>query len=180
MITIMSENIAELLVKRAQKRRVLEKGTFLFHEGDVVQSVFVIEAGVVELTRPQIDGFSVTLQRAGELKVLAEASVYSDIYHCDAVVVSSAIVRQLSKATFLAHLREDEHFSHLWSAHLAKEVQSARYRSEILSKKTVRERLDAWLAFVGNELPAKGRWKNLASQLGVSPEALYRELSRRK
>jgi hypothetical protein len=29
-------------------------------------------------------------------------------------------------------------------------------------------------------LPPKGEWKSVAEQIGVSPEALYRELSRRR
>ncbi len=53
-------------------------------------------------------------------------------------------------------------------------------RSEILSMRTVVKRLDAWLLSHGDRLPAKGEWKNLALQIGVSPEALYRELARRK
>ena len=84
MIIIMSGNFAEQFMKRAEKRRVMEKGAFLFHEGDDVQSVFIVEEGVIELTRPQLDGTAITLQRAAELTVLAEASVYSQVYHCDA------------------------------------------------------------------------------------------------
>lgn len=29
-------------------------------------------------------------------------------------------------------------------------------------------------------LPAKGEWKSVAQQIGVSPEALYREIARRR
>jgi hypothetical protein len=41
-------------------------------------------------------------------------------------------------------------------------------------------RLDAWLEFNGSSLPQKGNWHTLARELAVSPEALYRELARRK
>ena len=53
-----------------------------------------------------------------------------------------------------------------------------RLRSEILGMKTVAERLDSWLAF--NPLPPKGQWAATADNIGVSPEALYRELARRR
>ena len=43
----------------------------------------------------------------------------------------------------------------------------------------VSARLDAWLAWHG-ELPPRGDWKQLADQIGVSPEALYREMARRR
>ena len=119
------------------------------------------------------------LQRAAFYTVLAEASVYAENYHCDAVAELPTNVFELSKSAFLQHLREDGYFSHLWAAHLAREVQSARYRSEILSLRTVAERLDGWLAWRGDELPPKGEWKSIARQIAVSPEALYRELARR-
>ena len=180
MIGIMSKDFVEQLLARTDKRRTLERGTCLFHQNDPVNSVFVIEKGLVELTRHQQDGVSIVLQRATCQTVLAEASIYSRTYHCDAMVKLPSRVFELPKATFLKQLLKDGEFSHLWASHLAKEVQSARYRSEILSRKTVAERLDAWLAWPENELPSKGQWKNLAMQVGVSPEALYRELAKRR
>lgn len=64
--------------------------------------------------------------------------------------------------------------------HLAAQVQQNRARAEILLLKRVSERLDAWIALNGGELPAKGNWHVLADEIGVTAEALYRELSRRK
>ena len=63
------------------------------------------------------------------------------------------------------------------ATHLASEVQRARARAELLALRTVRERLEGWLAFHG-ELPARGRWIAVANEIGVTPEALYRELAR--
>jgi hypothetical protein len=58
-------------------------------------------------------------------------------------------------------------------------VQRARAQVEIVSLKKVSERLDAWLALSG-DLPPKGQWHRLASEIGVTPEALYREIARRR
>lgn len=63
---------------------------------------------------------------------------------------------------------------------LGRELQSARLQAEILSLRTVAQRLDAWMAWKEGVFPGKGEWKSLASQLGVSPEALYREIARRR
>lgn len=180
MIEIMSDDFVEQLIAKADKRRRLDKGSYLFRQGAPVRSVFVIEEGLVELTRHHRDGASIVVQRATCRTVLAEASVYSATYHCDAVVEFPSSVFAWSKAAFLKHLQDDVAFADLWAAHLAREVQSARYRSEILTRKTVAERLDGWLAWRGNELPSKGQWKNIAVQIGVSPEALYRELAKRR
>lgn len=45
--------------------------------------------------------------------------------------------------------------------------------------KKVCDRVDAWLALNGGVLPPKGQWKRLAAEIGVSVEALYRELAAR-
>ncbi len=180
MIWIMSEGFIERLIEMADGRRTLAQGTRLFHQDDRVRTVFVVEDGLVELTRHQRDGASIVLQRATRQTVLAEASVYSEIYHCDGVVARPSSVCHFAKAAFLERLRRDDAFANLWAAHLAREVQVARLRSEILSRNTVAERLDGWLAWQGNELPAKGQWKGIAVQIGVSPETLYRELAKRR
>ena len=180
MIKIMSQIFVEQLIMRADKQRILDKDTYLFHQGDPVSSVFVVEEGFVELTRYQQDGTSIVLQRATSQTILAEASVYSSTYHCDGIAKLPTRVVALSKDVFLKQLVKDEAFSRLWSEHLAREVQSARLRSEILSRKTVSERLDGWLTWYENKLPPKGQWKSVAVQIGVTHEALYRELATRR
>jgi CRP-like cAMP-binding protein len=132
------------------------------------------------LTRQQEDGTAIVLQRATGYTVLAEASVYSDAYHCAGLVSAPTRLFELPKAAFLDHLQKDAGFANLWAKHLAREVQSARHRSEVLSRKTVGARLDGWLAWHGSTLPVKGQWKTVAQQIGVSPEALYHELAKRR
>mgnify|MGYP003990011079 FL=1 len=176
----MSAKLIEQIVKSRGKRRKLDRNRYLFHQGDPVKTLYVGEEGLIELTRHQSDGSAIVLQRAGNLTVLAEASAYAEIYHCDAIVQLPSIVFQLPMKIFLERIRTDEGFSTFWTSHLAREVQSARYRSEILSRNTVADRLDGWLAWKGNGLPAKGQWKAVAGQIGVSPEALYRELASRR
>ncbi|MFW6077468.1 MAG: Crp/Fnr family transcriptional regulator, partial [Hyphomicrobiales bacterium] len=80
---------------------------------------------------------------------------------------------------FLSALADDPALAASWSAILARGVQAARLRAEIRSLPKVAERLDAWLG-EGNSLPEKGRWQDLAAEIGVTREALYRELSRRR
>ncbi|SFI57623.1 hypothetical protein SAMN05216525_110176 [Bradyrhizobium sp. Gha] len=55
-------------------------------------------------------------------------------------------------------------------------LQHSRFQ---LSMKTVAARLDAWIEWNG-KLPPKGEWVSLAAELAVSPEALYREIGRRR
>lgn len=110
---------------------------------------------------------------------MAEASVYSNHYHCDAQVVEPTQLAVLAKSTFLAALDKEPGLARAWSCLLANSVQAARMRAEIRSLSTVASRLEAWLE-QGNVLPQKGHWQSLAAELSVSREALYRELARRR
>jgi hypothetical protein len=67
-----------------------------------------------------------------------------------------------------------------FARHLGREVMRMRSRVEILRRRTVQDRLDGWFALNGGALPAKGSWRSIADDIGVSPEAFYRELQRRR
>ena len=176
----MSEQIIERLMDLAGDPRQLPEGAYLFHRGDAIRSIFVVQAGLLELVRHQLGGAAVVLQRGGAGTVLAEASLYSDSYHCDALAAAASAVFEVPKPAFLDVLRADAGFADLWAAHLAHEVQSARTRAEILSLRKVTERLDGWLAWRAGVVQPKGQWKSIAAEIGVSPEALYRELAKRR
>ncbi|WEX86679.1 Crp/Fnr family transcriptional regulator [Sinorhizobium garamanticum] len=176
----MSEAIISQLRSRATAQKSFEKGEHLFNRDDPVEVMFLVTDGSVQLARYQADGQMAVLQRSGPGTVLAEASVFSERYHCDAVattktrafIVPIAEVRQL--------LDDDPAFARAWTIHLSRELQSARKRAEIAALRTVSARLDAWMTWNDGRLPAKGDWKALAEEIGVSPEALYREMSRRR
>ena len=77
-------------------------------------------------------------------------------------------------ATARAALERDAVLAAELTRHLAGEVQRMRARAEILSFKSAADRIEAWLALNGEALPLKGRWNQVASEIGISPEALYR------
>jgi CRP-like cAMP-binding protein len=179
MISIMFGPIIETLSRMATRRRAFGAGEALFHRGDSVASLFVVAEGRVALVRTGPDGGLVLLQRAGPGEVLAEASPFSAAYHCDGVAEEAGAVLCIPKVAFRARLRDDPAFAEGWAGHLGREIQNARFRGELLSRRTVADRLDAWLAW-HDALPPKGEWLRLAAELAVSPEALYRELARRR
>ncbi len=177
MITIMSGFAAPLF---SQARSLdLAPGQALFRAGDPVRDIFLLRKGRVHLIRHTSQGAPLILQNAAPGQVLAEASAYSPQYHCDGVALERATLSALPRARFLAALAEDPQLAQGWAAMLARGVQSARLRAEIRSLPRVAHRLDAWLA-EGNPLPDKGQWQTLAGELGITREALYRELARRR
>jgi CRP-like cAMP-binding protein len=177
MIAIMRLTISMLF--RDAKEANLAPDETLFLSGEQVSDIFMVRSGRVHLQRHTPHGAQLVLQSAGPYDVIAEASAYSPRYHCDAVATEESVVAGLPKERFLSALAEEPALAESWSALLARSVQAARLRAEIRSLPRVAERLDAWLG-EGNALPERGRWQEVAAELGVTPEALYRELSSRR
>jgi CRP-like cAMP-binding protein len=160
-------------------QQVFRKGQYLFHQGGAVMSMFLIETGEARLLRRQRDGGAIVLQRALPVSFLAEASLFAASYHCDATAATRVSARLISRLAMRKLFENDPAFAAAWASHLADEVRSARLRAEVLALKTVAERLGAWIAAKG-EFPQKGTWKTVAQDIGTSPEALYREIARRR
>lgn len=175
MIKIMLEHLGKL----RQIKRSFREGQYLFHRDDRVKSMFLIESGTAQLIRHHPNGNVVVLQRAGPSSVLAEASLFTPKYHCDAIATSPVVACLISRTAMQPLFFTNQDFARAWATHLAGEVRDARLRAEILTLKTVAERLDAWIADNGR-VPEKGGWKAIAQEIGTSPEALYREIARRK
>lgn len=175
MIGIMFEHLRNL----RQIERSFREGQYIFHRDDRVKSMFLIETGSAQLIRHHRNGSAVVLQRASVGSILAEASLFTSAYHCDAIAMSPVVARLISKAAMQQLFYSNQDFARAWAMHLASEVRNARLRAEVLTLRTVSERLDAWLVD-RSQLPRKGNWKAIAQEIGTSPEALYREIARRR
>lgn len=177
MIAIMRMSISMLF--QDARDTELAPGETLFMAGEEVSGIYWVRSGRVHLQRHTAHGALMVLQNAGPGAVIAEASAYSSRYHCDAVAAEQSVVAGLPKPRFLSALVDEPALAESWSALLARSVQAARLRAEVRSLPRVADRLDAWLG-EGNRLPEKGRRQEVAAELGVTREALYRELARRR
>ena len=158
----------------------LDKGALLFERGDPVTSLYRLDAGEVHLLRRQIDGAEFILQRATAGAMIAEASLLSETYHCAAVATEPARLTCWPRDRVRAQLSQDPELANAYAAHLASEVRLARLRAEIASLRRVGDRLDAWLIWHDGRMPGKGEWLKVAREINVTPEALYRELAKRR
>lgn len=175
MILIMSD-VEDLF--GSAKQRTHDTGSTLFRRGAPVRQVHFLRSGAVALERALPSGDPFVLHQATGGALLAEASLFADFYHCDAVVRSDAVVSSVPKAQFMDHLRGSPDAMMALLARASHEVQGQRTRVEILRLKRLGDRLDAWLDLRG--APEPGGWVRVAEAIGVSPPALYRELARRR
>jgi CRP/FNR family transcriptional regulator, dissimilatory nitrate respiration regulator len=159
--------------------KVVEAGSHLFHQGDEVTALFFIEEGRLRLERTTAEGTVIVLHdaRAGEL--FAEAALFSDTYHCNAVALKRSRVRVGDKARVLAGFKQDESARAL-VAFMAGQLQRLRGRLELRNIRSAQERLLLFLESQANaagEVILHGELQQIAEELGLTREALYRALS---
>ncbi|VAW14284.1 hypothetical protein MNBD_ALPHA11-1551 [hydrothermal vent metagenome] len=180
MIAIMQHDFFDYLANLPSRKYRFSSGQRVFDFEGEVKYFRVVRRGLVHLQRVQKDGTAVVLQRASDGMILAEASVFSDIYHCSALAINDSMLQVYPMKEIQNLLGKNPAVALAFSAHLAEQVRLARKRAEILTLKTVAERLSAWLIWNSGELPSKGGWHHVADEIGTSREALYRELSKRR
>lgn len=176
----MSDRIIERLRRLAPIEVFFGEGEVVFTQGSEVSSIYLVVHGSVRLLRHQTDGAVIVMQRAKAGSVLAEASLSSDRYHCDAVALVPSRLLSIRKTVLVDRISSDVELAKAWNTYMAREIQNARRTAEIISLRTVAARLDAWIAWNDGPFPPKGEWKTVAEDIGTSPEALYRELSKRR
>ncbi len=180
MIEIMSKVLFELFHSLPAHAGTFAAGNYLFRQGDPVRALHHVLEGEAHLVRLQPGGQQLVLQRARAGEILAEASLFSRRYHCDAVSVTPTRTLAIDKSAMRTTLDESPKLAACWAEYLAHVVQKTRLRAEILSLRTVSDRLDAWIVANGGRQPIKGEWKTVAAEIGTSAEALYREIAKRR
>jgi len=156
-------------------------GAHVFRTGSATHSVFFVETGSVRLVRFGRAGEEVVLQDACAGEFFAEASLDSARYHCDAVASEPSELLQVPATALRGLLQTDGTFARQWVALLAHQLRAVRSRVERLSLKSAAERVRHLLVCEGQgrrcELVLHGTLKDLARNLGLTHEALYRTLA---
>lgn len=169
-----------LLPPEAARRLVVDQGGSVFITGDPTRGLFRVESGRIRLVRHAIDGSTVTLHIARDAETFAEASLFAARYHCDAVADLPSTVLHYEKTQVLAHLASHPERASRWIAHLSRQVQALRAQVALLGLNTARERILAFLRTAGGDgavVRLDRPWKAIASELGLTHEALYRALA---
>ncbi len=169
-------------VRKAASERKLKSGQALFHAGSRSMGFYEVVSGAVRLVRVDRGGREAVLQTASAGETLAEASLFSATYHCDAVAATDAVVRLYPKSALLAELERNPKLAKSFAAMLARQVMNLRTRLERRNIQSARDRVRHFLTVNagagGRTVTLPGTVKELASDLGLSHETLYRTLAR--
>jgi CRP-like cAMP-binding protein len=174
-------DLLDLVPMAARWRRHLAAGETLFVAGEPVRWFFLVASGSVRLVRHAVDGSALVLHVARAGEPVAEASLFADVYHCDAMAETATTVEACGKAALLDHLSRHGSPALTLLRHLARELQRTRDRAQMLGRRSARQRVLAYLA--GYQSSATGEialdrsWKAVAEELALTHEALYRTLA---
>jgi CRP/FNR family transcriptional regulator, dissimilatory nitrate respiration regulator len=161
--------------------RKLKAGEALFHLGDKTGGFYEVIEGRVRMSRVDRSGHEIVLFVAGSGETIAEASLYSPAYHCDAIASTDVVVRLYPKAAVLAAFAKDRKAAQAFTATLARQVMNLRTRIEQRNIRSARERVRRFLALNagadGHTVELRGTVKDLAAELGLTHEVLYRTLA---
>jgi CRP-like cAMP-binding protein len=168
-------------MRKSGVTRALKRGEALFRSGQPTVGLYEIVSGTVQLIRVDGSGRETILYSADGAGTLAEASLFSPTYHCDAIAATAASVRLYPKAAILEVLRRSPEAARAFMAALAHQVVDLRTQLERRNIRAARDRVLHFLALnVGADgvtVLLRGSLKDLATHLGLTHEALYRTLA---
>jgi CRP-like cAMP-binding protein len=168
-------------VKAAGIERALKAGQVLFRTSHRTAGFYEVMTGIVRLLRVDQAGREVVLHVATGGETLAEASLFAPTYHCDAIATTDAVVRLYPKAIVLAEFERNSKAAQAFMAMLARQVMHLRTRLEQRNIHSARDRVLHYLTLNAGEdtrtVMVPGTLKDLAAELGLTHEALYRTLA---
>ena len=175
--------IPPLLRALGHEVRIAKDG-WVFRKGDAVRAVYLVMDGEVHLSRFSKAGREIALHRAGRGDFFAEAALNADRYRCNAIASRDATLLAFPVGKLRRYLEDDPQFTREWAALLARQLHSARARLERLAIKSASERVLHYIHTEGtgprSVVKLAGTVKDLAQELGMTHEALYRTLARMK
>ena len=168
-------------IRRRATQRNLAAGETLFRQGDRATAIYAVERGRLRLIRHAVDQHEVVLHTARSGELFAEAALFSPAYQCDALAAVASAVRAYPKRDILAAFRGDPALAERFMAALAHQVHALRTRLEERNIRSARERVLHHLALAagkdGRTVVLDGTVMDLAAEIGLSHEALYRTLA---
>ena len=162
------------LPESARRAFEMPAGKALFRRDDRTRGMFFLVSGQVDLERVTDNGDPVVIHRVKPGETFAEASLFSDVYHCDAISRVRSHVVELQRGAVLRHFNQDGGFATALAGRFATQVQAARRRFELLTIRSAEERV---FAAVSDGL-LDGSIKAVAAEIGLTHEATYRALAR--
>lgn len=157
----------------------LKKNSCLFAQGSQVKRMHFIVNGRIKLIRHPIDGEDVVLHVATAGEMIAEASLFVEVYHCSAIVDQLTMVRCIDRDLVLESILKDENITKDVMRLFAKQIRDLRGLHELRNIRSAQARILAYLETLqgtSSTITLNMSLKDMAYRLGLAHETLYREM----
>jgi CRP-like cAMP-binding protein len=159
---------------------VLAPGHQLFRQGDLATAVYKVESGRLRLIRRTVDDHLVILHTARQGEFFAEASLFAESYHSDAVAAAQSRVRVYPKAIVMKALSTDPALAEAFMARLAHQLQELR--ADGVAQRPLRPGPRASISVAACRRPGsqhcdRGPVARHRGGFGITRQALYRTLA---
>lgn len=159
----------------------LVPGQVLFHHRDPAKYIFVLEIGRIRLVRYTCEGNLVVFQIVRSLESFAESALFTELYYCNAIVEVPSRVICYPKTLVWEVLKNNCSLALSLLKRFDSKSQSLKKLLELRSIRLARDRLLQYLLFSVSEgetrITFDRSYKDVANELGLSSETLYRSLS---
>ncbi|MED3551530.1 Crp/Fnr family transcriptional regulator [Cytobacillus praedii] len=98
-----------VLLQASHYNKKVEKGSFLYQEGMTANELFIVQSGLIQISKIVPDGRELTLRMCGEGDLIGELSLFcpSPKYMLNAKVIESGVVAIINKEELEEKLNQD-------------------------------------------------------------------------
>lgn len=159
----------------------LSNGQVLFHRNEPAKAIYAVKSGQVRLLHYTKSGQAISHYTVYVGEICAEVALFLDTYTCNAIAEEPTQVLVFPKQEFLNTLRQDSAFAIAFMMQLSYRLHAAKVMVELRSIRSAQERVLYYLWLIAspekNTVVLEQPLKNIASELGISPEVLSRTLT---
>ncbi len=164
-----------------------KKGQYIFHEGDLVYGIYIIQTGKVKVISTGYNGKTQIIRLARPGYLLGFRGLGAAHYMISAIALEDATLCFIETETFTQILQNDAILSYQLMLFFANELRLAESRMKNLAQMTVREKSAEALLLIKQVFGSRSQReivldnslsrKDIAELVGMSPEQITRSLS---
>jgi CRP/FNR family transcriptional regulator, dissimilatory nitrate respiration regulator len=161
--------------------RDLAPGQVLYRQGDRARAVFVLESGQIRIVRRNAEGKAILLRVVTAGESFGTAALCSEVYANEAIAEVPSRIHVYPKQALGETLRQRPDIAESFVGSLARQINTLEDRLELRSISSARERIIRYLSshaqFGKRVVNFDTPLKDIANDLGLSREVLYRTLA---